>query len=306
MLSRNENIIVFNDDIREELRNLNSSEIDEFLKPIVKKIRALYKNNGDPMDILEISTRISKEFNDIPKKEYSFEFAKIKSIESQMLLAIGKNEELLLQAFEAINQAIEICLRLDTISEQTNEELIKNVLILAVILKALGKFDSSIKTIQENAKILLQQRGVSKIELIILKRQEVMMNQTIEGHKNLLEEAIHYKNLKPVEYYSTLKRVLEFSMNREMYTLAGKLIPELKSSFNKIKSELPPISHVSFIKNLGQYYLNSGEIEFGKRLLEISLAHAEKLNLNGQKYQINSILEEFDSGKKTKLKTFKI
>jgi hypothetical protein len=133
-----------------------------------------------------------------------------------------------------------------------------------------------------------------------------MMHQSIAGHKKLLEEAPFYKNLKPIEYYSTLKRVLEFSMNNDMYILASRLLPELKYAFNNVRKQLPPLSHVSFIKNLGQFNINNGDIKFGKNLLDYALIQAHRLNFAGQYKQIDNLLKELDLGAKAKLKTFKI
>lgn len=302
----NLNIIVFDSATKEKLKKFNPQQLDEFLNPIVNKIRSDYKKMGNPIDVLELTSKLFQLLEDIPNKFLSLEFAKLKSIESQMLLSIGGSKDILLESFESVNVAIDIFLSSNKISVENNKELIKNTLISAVILKALGEYDLSLNLMRDNAKILLEKRGASKIDLIMLKRQEVMMTQSLTHHKNLLEEANHYKNLNPIEYYSTLKRVLEFSMNYDMYNVAGKIIPELKRSFDVVRNELPQLSHVSFIKNLGQYYLSTNEKVFGEKLILIALSHAEKLNLKGQYKQIKAILNDYELGNKIKLNTFKL
>jgi hypothetical protein len=288
------------------LNDTNPFGFDLFIRPLVSSIKDDYKTTGDPLLILQTTSRLVQELENIPKKNNSIEYSKLLSVHSQMLLAIGKDELLLKSALDIICQAIEICLYNNVISEDTNNELVKNTLIFAVILKALGDFDYSIKSMNDLSHLFLNKRGISKIELISLQRQEIMMHQTINGHKKLLEEAPFYKNLKPIEYYSTLKRILEFSMNNDMYKLASRLLPELKSSFNNVRKRLPPLSHVSFVKNLGQFNVNNGDVKLGKNLLDYALIQAQRLNFAGQYKQIDNLLKELELGEKAKLKTFKI
>lgn len=292
---------------KEALSKSNSEKFDDFFRPIVFELKKHYKSGTmTPLEILNICYKVSEEVDLIKSHKTSFPFAQLLSIQGQMLLSIGKNKDLLKEALANINKAIEICYNIKDFSIEINKEIVKNTLVQAVILKALGEFADSIKSMNENSKILLDKRGISKVELIMLQRQEIMMNQSEKGHFKLLEEVPYYKNLKPVEYYSTLKRIFEFAVNKDMYSLAIKLIPELKESFVNVKEQLPRLSHISFLKNIGHFYLNTKDSALGLKILESALIQANQLGLFGQINQINSIIDEFHNGEKAILPTFKV
>ena len=292
--------------IKNHLNECSLSDFNSVLAPIVKKIKLEYRQGTNPDIILTYCINITNELESNIKYYNSFEIAKLLSIQSQMLLAIGASKELLDQALNYINESIEICYKINEFTLDINKELVKSTLILAVVLKALGDYDAAFKTISENSSILLNKRGISKLELIPLQRQEIMMTQSDAGHKKLLSEVINYKDLAPVEYYSTLKRVFEFSMNKNMYDVAEKLIPLLKDSFKLIKNELPILSHISFLKNIAMYYLTTNEFEYGVSLLEALLIKSSDLSMIGQVNQIKALLEQHKDGKRIDLMTYKL
>ncbi len=298
--------MVLDNTIINYLNDCTLSEFNNALAPIVKKIKIEYKQGANPNIILSYCLKLTNELNSNSKYYNSIEIAKVLSIQSQMLLAIGASRELLSQALTFINETIDICYRINEFNLEINKELVKGTLILAVILKALGNYDESFKEINKNSSLLLNKRGIAKLELIPLQRQEIMMTQSDVGHKKLLSEVSIYKDLEPVEYYSTLKRVFEFSMNKNMYEVAGKLIPSLKESFHNVRNKLPILSHVSFVKNIAMYYLTTKESEYGVALLEALLLKANDMSMIGQVNQIESLLQQYRDGGAINLKTFKL
>ncbi|PHN00912.1 hypothetical protein CRP01_39645 [Flavilitoribacter nigricans DSM 23189 = NBRC 102662] len=286
------------------LASSGSNTIEVFLFLEIKKLKKLYEKTGDPYPVYLAGLSIAQAIELIPKASNSFQYSRLQSLLAQMLLDQGKDQYTLTLALEHICKAVEIISSLNMVSEELIKEHVKFALFLGVIKKALGEYDESIMLMRENALLLTSKKGATKLDLIPLERQEIIMHQSVKGHQKLINEASLYVKNKPIEYYSTIKRIFEFLMNTDQYPKAKELFSEYRRAFSYISRRLPPLSHISFLKNTGQFYSGIGENKKAKVILINILNEARKRNLFGQERQILYMLEEIEAGERAELITF--
>lgn len=290
-------IIFFGRKESEELLSAGLTGLNEFLGNINDKLKQEYHKSKNPIELLHIISRVLIEVCELPSRTFSLQYAVLLTFYAQLIIETTQDTNELKKAYVFINDSIEICLRSDDITLDTNRLIVKNALLLSVFFKLFGNYAESFKTLSEYSALLTKKRGASELDLIMLSRQETMMVQSIDGHKKLLEKAIKYKDIEPLEYYRTLKRVFEFSMNHDLLKISEKILPELKQAIYLVRKDLTPIAHISFIKNLGQYYLMKKEPDVGLSLLQFILVKSDQLNLTGQRRQIEKIINDYNNGR---------
>lgn len=281
-----------------------AATIDAFLLSEIRRLKEVYEKTGDPYPVFLAGLSIARSVESVPESQGSFQFARLLSFLSQMLLNQGKDQLTLSLALEYIQRAIEIIFCMNVVSDEIIKEHIKSALFLGVIQKSLGQFEESILGMRETSKFLTERKGVTKIDLIPLERQEIIMQQSIRGHQKLVDEASQYRRSLPIEYYSTIKRIFEFMMNTGQYSKTKVLFPEYRRAFASVSGRLPPLSHISFLKNASQFYSISGETPRAIAILRTILREARQRNLFGQERQILFMLNEMEAGEKVELVTF--
>ncbi len=296
--------------ISAEIKNLladgGKSRFELFLLQQIKKLKKNYSTFGNPGMAYGAGMALFYELKDFQHVKGSYQFARLQGFLSQMLLAEGKGTDGLQLALLHIESAIEALLDISVISEEIIKTHSSFALFKGVILKALGQFDESINSIRSSCNLMVERLGASPVDLIMLTRQEVMMHQTVKGHRILRNNARRYRKQKPVEYYSTIKRVFEFAMNKGLRKDVRDLFSEFRASYAAVSHRLPPLSKISFIKNIGQYYLLEGQLQNAQKFLRKALAEASKRSLHGQARQIQYLLNQASGDGGGKLLTFSV
>jgi hypothetical protein len=158
---------------------------------------------------------------------------------------------------------------------------------------------------KSEAKSLIDEGVATALDLIPLRRQEIMMYQEISGYEQLAEDAVKYAVAQPLEYYRSLKRVFEFLLNEGGQQKAEQLYPEFKRAFGAVASKVPPISLISFMKNVGQYQMSLGNTQEASAVFARTLIEAKQRNLYGQVRQVKRLMQELESdNSRGKLVTF--
>lgn len=116
------------------------------------------------------------------------------------------------------------------------------------------------------------------------------MQQDVRLFRQLGDAAVTYARARPMEYFGSVKRVFEFAMNTGRMDEARQILPEFRRSFSAVRRKLPALSHVSFAKNIGHFYLANGKGQAGLGVLRSSLQASEALNLHGQRRQILDLM----------------
>lgn len=299
--------LIIDQRIFEELSTGGPRAIDRLLLPEIRNLKNEYKRMGNPSIIYLAGNSLSDVVSSMPRCNESFQFSKLQSLMAEMLLSQGSDAHSLILAIHHLDIAIDVLQRVETISEHMIRTHVSYVLQLTVTYKALGHFDYALKLLDSSSKLLITGKSATPVDLVPLKRQEIMMHQTIEGHRQLLEHAVIYKKHEPLEYYRSLKRVFEFLLNNGGIRQANTIFTEFNKAFISISNQVDPISQISFMKNIGHYHLCKNEIKKASGILNEALTLASQCNLQGQVRQIIRLLQEIDTGNNiAKLETFTI
>ncbi|MEJ0011271.1 MAG: hypothetical protein WDM94_01330 [Bauldia sp.] len=284
----------------------DASSIDVYLFRRLRYLEARYLESGRPQLLLWAAESFYKDLRQIPACRSSFQYAMLLAFMTRMLVSQGGNIPALEQAETYAEEATDILNRHGIVSQEVIALHASLALHLGVIRKALGRFDDSILGMRAARKTLSAGLGAEEVELVMLRRQEVIMQQEVLGHRMLIEEAGAYASSRPMEYFSTIKRVFEFAMNKRMHSDARQIFPVFRSAFGAVARRLPALSHVSFAKNVGQFLSVRGESAKAMLILDQATSHARALGLIGQERQLQVLRDDVISGKKRGLPTFRV
>lgn len=289
----------------EKLASGGSRAIDIFLLPEIRLIRNEYKRSGNPYIVYLAANSVANIVKPFKGSHSSFQYSQLLALMGELALAQGSHADIIHVAIYHIESAIEIVNQVDSFCNEIIAAEVNYCLLLAVAEKVLGNHGESLSYLHAVIKHLAAKRYASELDLVPLRRQEIMMHQTIGGHRQLAEDAVQFHRLNPLEYYRSIKRVFEFLLNTGGMHEAEQIYPELKRAFTAVSFSVDPISHVSFLKNIGQYMLLRNETEQASMVLGRTLLDARRLNLQGQVRQVTHLLQELDSGNNQgKLETF--
>lgn len=126
-------------------------------------------------------------------------------------------------------------------------------------------------------------------DYVSIVRQQVMMSQDLDRHLLLLNQAASYKIERPLEYYRTIKRVIEFLTNAGLIDSAERLRPEFVRSFAIVRPKSTLVARISFVKNLAHLMALQGEIDPAVKLLDLSMQSAAPAGLEGQMRQLHRL-----------------
>ncbi|MFD0428944.1 hypothetical protein ACFQ60_17310 [Streptomyces zhihengii] len=138
-------------------------------------------------------------------------------------------------------------------------------------------------------------------------RQEVMRRQDLQGHMELLEDASTYKSERPLEYYRTVKRVVEFLANRGMTDSVSRIEKEFVSAFLRVSDRTTLVGKISFAKNVAQISALKGNHDAARHILRTVRGKAVQGGLHGQIRQLDGIARAIDQGDvRGALQTFRV
>lgn len=280
----------------EKMASGGPREIDSFLLREIHLLQNEYMRIGNPRLIYLAGSSIADVVKPLRGCTSSFQFSRLQAFLAEMLLAQGQDAHSLRAALHHMEVAFDTVNRVHAISEDIIRANVSYALLTGVINKALGKLEESLSGMRSTAWHLAWEKSATELDLIPLRRQEIMMYQSVAGHRKLAEEAVRYINLQPRQYYQSLKRVFEFLLNTGRIREADQIYAEFKRAFTTISRQSPPISHVSFLKNIGQYLVAKGDAPAASSILKRTLQEANQRNLQGQVRQVKSLTNELEAG----------
>jgi hypothetical protein len=169
-------------------------------------------------------------------------------------------------------------------------------MIMAVSLKARGKLSDYGQILHEGVNDSWMASRADPGDRAAVVRQRVMMRQDLDEHILLLSEAHKYKRSHPLEYYRTLKRVLEYFTNRGLIESSSLLQVEFMLAFSRSSDRMPEVGKVSFARDFAQLAALRGDNELAKKLVRAALRRAESAALYGQVRQLSVLRDAIDSG----------
>lgn len=287
-------------DLRDE-----PSAIDAFVLRHLHELRRHYTLTGNPQTAYLAAIALADAMAPLRSTHDSFQFAQLQAFIAEMLLAEGRSADRLHAAIRRVECATDIMYSVPVVCTDVIRAEVSAALLHAIARKALGQFDEGVRWLRGTTTYLAKNRSAMHPDLVPLFRQEIMMHQHVAGHQKLLDESVHYRALRPLEYYRSLKRVFEFLSNRGQMRAAEQLFPEFKRSFAAVANLAPPISHVSFLKNVGHYVANRRQKQPALEIFARAQATAERLKLAGQARQIAHLAQQVrDGANRGELTTF--
>ncbi|MEN3536100.1 hypothetical protein AAH991_13375 [Microbispora sp. ZYX-F-249] len=138
-------------------------------------------------------------------------------------------------------------------------------------------------------------------------RQHVMMRQDSHQHLTLLVSARGYRDERPLEYYRTMKRVIEFLTNAGLVEAASTLEREFVAPFARVRHGVPLIARVSFAKNLAHLSALRGDRQSAAEVLRLAARSADTAGLHGQVRQLRLLTKAVEENDvRGALETFRL
>lgn len=159
----------------------------------------------------------------------------------------------------------------------------------AISAKAEGRFRDYEDLLREPVKDNWIRKNADFFDYVPVERQSTMMSQDLSRHMLLLEQARAYRQQRPLEYYRSIKRVVEYFTNQGLLISAEALEPELISSFGVIAKDSTLISRVSFLKNLAHLRALAGNLSSATEIIGVALRDSRGAGLFGQVRQLERL-----------------
>ena len=295
--------LVVESNVFQRLDSGDAADVDRFLLPQVQSLKREYQHIGDPHILYLAAQGLAATMRPVRPVERSFQYARLLSFLGEMLIAQGRDSRTLSVAADHLDRALDVLRNVSGVNSEVLRAHVQVELLAGIVHKALGDRDVSFRRIERAKRTITHGLGGSPVDVIPLTRQEVIMAQTVEGHRSLLENAYRYREVRPKEHYRSIKRAFEFSLNRGHRRDIETVVGEFIISFDRIADDVSPISSVSFHKNIGQYLILTGRIEDAVYLLTRTRSFAVAGNLIGQVRQIDRLISEARGGVQAPLLT---
>jgi len=291
---------IHSENLFERLEASTQENFDNLLQYFLDSKLREYRKLGNSASLSDSIYYLIQKIEGLKQSKQSIVCGLINKFEAQLTLESTRNLEDLNLSLNFIDKAIE-----NISIEKPSEDLVSAHLIRAVILKAQNDREDSFYSIKSSKQELIK-AGLNPKFLIKLNRQEQMMLQTNLSHEYMLTEAMSVRNVSPIEFYSSIKRLFEYYMNWNQHEKRRKLYPTLVNTFTMIKNRLPIISKISFMKISAQHHIIEGNNQLGFRLLHIALQKSLDHDLRGQSNQIIKLIDDSYDGRKLELITFRV
>lgn len=280
-------------------------EANEFSAPVLRDLRTRYRTSANTTGVITDGLRELEAARRFNGADTAVSVAALESFIADVLISVAQSAPELHQALELSSRAL---VRLESIrirSEEIRSLAVHTALLNGIAHKAIGDRDEAFAAIERHTSRLVARLDIDWLHAIPLRRQVVLMSQSNTNFSALAQEAIAYKTLRPVEYYTSLKRFFEYLLNHHKVDLARTTFPLLREAYSLASHGLAPTAHVSFLKNSGQYLLIDGYPRKGSELLLQALRPAAQFSMHGQVRQINHLLNEASGGDPT-LEVFRL
>lgn len=277
-----------------ELLTSHAAYAEAFFTVEAKRLRRFYTNSGNPRLTYLCGQGISKLGLDLAISG-CLGLGVLEIMLAELLIASGGSARDLAQAAEHLGLAR------NQIEKSSRMELVPRLfgqwyMMMAVAFKARRKLDDYENVLQLGTEDSWIQEHGSPGDIIPVLRQRVMMRQDLKEHIVLLYNSASYKSTHPIEYYRTLKRVIEFFTNHGLSESAAELEREFILAYAQCGDKHPTIGKVSFGRDMAQLAALKGDNIEAKKLVRLTLAQAKSAELFGQVRQLKILSDAIDDG----------
>ncbi|PSL55669.1 hypothetical protein B0I31_105641 [Saccharothrix carnea] len=275
-------------DIQERIAS-SARAADLFFGAEQTRVRDYYSRTGDPRLALvmgESAAALARRLDVVGSTSLSA----LHLFLCEMCLAAGASADNLARAGAHLDRAREQAER------ATGGTLVPRILLnwywlTSIVAKASGDDAAYAVLLTEGLADKWIARHAEPADYIPVVRQQVMARQELRGHLALLAQAVHYKDQRPLDYYRSVKRVMEFLTNQGHHAAARNLHYEFVRSFAAIGPRRTLIAKISFTKNLAHLAALEGNVAVAKKLVGATLQSATQAGLVGQVRQLTLLRE---------------
>lgn len=294
-------IFLVGDDVITRLKACDLEALNEEVSKLVEPLFDMWKRRGRALALLPALSSLNQALRQLHGRG-SLVLARTLGLEATLLLAVAapapRNGAL--SAAQAAVKEASLCLE-GTDRDAARRFIAEQELVSAVALKAAGDVQAAVQHCLEATKFLGNRALAVPLlrQWALIEQDEVLFNQVV---KISVEEP----GVDAKEEFRSLKRALEYQLNRRNLAQAEKLMQPTLSAFSRAANELDHISRVSLIKNLGQFIALQGEGDRALRILTLAGVLAGSAGFNGQTRQVNQLIADVRDGKDVQLETFRI
>lgn len=276
---------------------------DDFFLLEAHRLRRIYVTTGNPHLAYACGVAVAA-FGRESLIEGSIGLALIESALAEMLISGGSSPEDMLLAEERL-VAARGQLEKSRHTVMVSKALGEWYMLMSICYKARGgPYEEILREAMDDTWMATRAAPGDRVPVA---RQEVMRRQNLQGHLDLLDDAAAYKDDRPMEYYRTVKRVVEFLTNRGMSESVAGLEKEFVAAFLRVSGRTTLVGQISFAKNLAQVSALKGADDAARHILRQVRGKAANAGLHGQVRQLDSIARAVEQGDvRGALRTFRV
>lgn len=286
-----------------ELITQSKDFADQFFLLEARRLRKIYITTGNPHLAYSCGAAVAA-FGREVGIEGSVGIALVESALAEMLISGGSSRVDMLRAEQRL------VIARDHLEKSRHTSMVSQALgqwymLMSICYKARGgPYEGILREAVEDPWMATRASHGDRVPAV---RQEVMRRQDLQGHRDLLDDALAYKHDRPLEYYRTVKRVVEFLTNRGMTDSVSKIEKEFVSAFLRISGRTTLVGKISFAKNVAQISALKGNDDAARRILQTVRGKAVQGGLHGQVRQLDAIARAVDQGDvRGALQTFRV
>lgn len=280
--------LLVSSDIQQKIAE-NPDVAEFFFSSDLAKVRALYRKTGNP----RLALLVGGGAVDLARKleiRGCVSLAVLELFLAEMAIAVGSSSADLARAERYLADArtqAEVTPRVEFVGRL----LIDWHWLMSICAKAAGREDDYHHLLRTGVHDQAIARFASPSDYVPIVRQQVMLNQDLDQHLALLTAAAAYQRKRPLEYFRTVKRVMEFLTNQGMMESAEALKGQFIEAFAAVANTTTLISKISFLKNLAHLSALGGDVAEAGRLVDRAKSAAVGARLDGQVRQLVNLQE---------------
>jgi hypothetical protein len=294
------NAIEISDFDYEKLMNARPLEVEVYLYEKISFFKKQYKLFGNPMLVYNTAIVLANKVAHFLDQNL-YQLGRLHAFLGYLLINANPNLVTIKISRAHLEKAINIINNTNTFSEEVFRSYMYINWLLAVAIKIEGQFDEAYDLIVRCIEDKHVKRFGATMTTIPLIRQKAIMEQTARSHQSLARTVDSYKS-DPVEYFHSVRRLFEYSLNSQDRNLLDYLYKLANFSFQKARPYIDVVYTYSYYKNVYHYLRLKGEVQRAEVIYTLIVEKTELLQLYGQRKQIIEIKSTFDTGEISKVR----
>jgi hypothetical protein len=275
------------------LMNEASDVINRSLLFQIQELKLQYHRSGNPPIVYERGNQLANLFRGVPDYRL-YQLGCLHQFLGYLLITANRNLASIQLAEAHIRLALSIFDAHAVTTTDVLADLTRGHWLLGICLKMQSKHDESVDILSRSLSDPYLRRMGSPGHRIPLIRQLVIMAQAHQSFQRL-SGTLRSQMTSPVEYFHSVRRLFEFSLNSHDLRAARVFFDECSSAFAKAKPLLESVHIAAYYKSVFHFFRMSNQDILADMVLKNTVRTTNRLGLHGQKRQLLSLAEQFHS-----------